>query len=62
MLRDKLAECDEEDLFPELTAEEKAENKRLAQMCNTCRLTEGAVHDLFRCGHCIIYEEDKEGE
>ena len=30
-LKDRLAECDASDLFPELTAEEKAENKRLAK-------------------------------
>ena len=30
-LKDRLAECDASDLFPELTEEEKAENKRLAK-------------------------------
>ena len=30
-LKDRLAECDAGDLFPELTEEEKAENKRLAK-------------------------------
>ena len=51
-MRDKLAECDEEDLFAELTAEEKAENKRLAKLCDTCRWFPPSSFDGNPCCAC----------
>ena len=51
-MMDKIAECDKEDLFPELTAEEKAENKRLAHLCNSCRWSPPSSSDGKPCCAC----------
>ena len=51
-LKDRLAECDASDLFPELTEEEKAENKRLAHLCNSCRWSPPTSFDGRPCCAC----------